>query len=127
MALALFKAKPARKRVHKPVEVFQLRNNKLIREELTREGHDSINEEAMSVDVEDWVDEDDAVQLERVKAAAAARMRLRIRVVNALFAHADEKELDAINKVIEAEKAGKIVGGNNDGDGEHRTPAEYQA
>ncbi|KAJ7169287.1 hypothetical protein C8R43DRAFT_945233 [Mycena crocata] len=117
LARSLFKAKPARKRLHKPVEIFQLRNNTLIREECLREGHDSINEESMANVVVDWVNEDDSVQVARIKAAQAARMHLRNRVVHALFAEASDEELQAIAEVMEREKAGELVTGDDADDG----------
>ncbi|KAJ7159048.1 hypothetical protein C8R43DRAFT_1124685 [Mycena crocata] len=128
LAKSLFKAKPQRKRAHKAIEIFQLRNNRLIREECTREGHDSINEESMAAAVVDWVNESDADQLARIKAAQAARLRLRNRVVRALFAEASEEELQAIAEAMEGEKAGEFVSGDEDDAGlPARTPAEFQA
>ncbi|KAJ7467362.1 hypothetical protein B0H11DRAFT_2239343 [Mycena galericulata] len=127
LARALFKAKPTRQRIHKPIEVFQMRNKTQIREELTHEGHDSLNEESMAPAVDNWVDEADSVQVSRIKDAAAQRMRLRTKVVKALFAEADDEELAAITAIIEQEKAGDVVSGD-DKDGQPlRTPAELQA
>ncbi|KAJ7439019.1 hypothetical protein B0H11DRAFT_2254140 [Mycena galericulata] len=127
LARALFKAKPTRQRVHKPIEVFQMRNKTQIREELTHEGHDSLNEESMAPAVDNWVDEADSVQVSRIKDAAAKRMRLRTKVVKALFAEANDDELAAIAAIIEQEKAGDVVLGD-DKDGQPlRTPAELQA
>ncbi|KAJ7112864.1 hypothetical protein C8R43DRAFT_961723 [Mycena crocata] len=124
----LFKAKPTRRRVHKPIEVFQLRNNDQIREECRLEGHDELNEEVMSKAVDNWVDEDDDEQVARVREAAAARLRIRNRVVNALFADATVEELAAIAEVVENEKtSGKVNDQEDNGDGSMRTPAEYQA
>ncbi|KAJ7137345.1 hypothetical protein C8R43DRAFT_1132227 [Mycena crocata] len=127
LARSLFKAKPARKRLHKAVELFQLRNNRLIQEECSRKGHDAINEEKMSAAVADWVNESDKAQVARIKAAQAARLRLRNRVVHALFAEASDEELAIIADLMEREKAGEIVEGEEDDEGlPARTPAEYQ-
>ncbi|KAJ7120584.1 hypothetical protein C8R43DRAFT_1136748 [Mycena crocata] len=127
LARALFKAKPQRKRLHKAVELFQLRNNRLIQEECSREGHDSMNEESMAAAVANWVDEADEVQVARIKAAQAARMRLRNRVVHALFAEASDEELETIAELMEKEKEGEMVVDEDDDGMPVRTPAEYQA
>ncbi|KAJ7033055.1 hypothetical protein C8F04DRAFT_1261396 [Mycena alexandri] len=127
LARMLFKAKPSRERLHKPIEIFQMRNNESIREACTQEGHDSLNEESFAAANPNWVDETDDAQVRRVKDAAATRMIVRTRVVKALFAEASEEELQAIADVLEREKAGEVVAG---GDGENvggRTPAEYMA
>lgn len=128
MAQALFHAKPARERVHKASEIFQIRNNALIRRECEREGHNDYNEEAVSKTNDKWVDEDDGDTIARIKEAAAIRMRIRTRVVKALFAEASEEELAAIADVMEREKAGEMVKASDDEEPlVKRTPAEYQA
>ncbi|KAJ7114166.1 hypothetical protein C8R43DRAFT_1138450 [Mycena crocata] len=128
LARSLFKAKPPRKRLHKAVELFQLRNNRLIQEECSREGHDAINEETMSRAVANWVDESDKQQVARIKATQAARIRLRNRVAHALFAEASDEELAIIADLMEREKAGEIVEGEEDDEGlPARTAAEYQS
>ncbi|KAJ7096923.1 hypothetical protein C8R44DRAFT_889516 [Mycena epipterygia] len=126
LARALFHAKPARERVHKASEIFQIRNNALIRRECEREGYNEFDGEAMSKTNDNWVNEDDEVTVARTKEAAAIRMRIRTRVVNALFAEASDEELAAIADVIEREKAGEIVRASEDEE-VTRTPAEYQA
>jgi hypothetical protein len=126
LGAALFSAKPARQRTHKAEEIFQMRNNAKIREACTVEGYDSINEESMAPGIDDWVDEDNAVQVARVKAAASARMRIRNRVVRALFAEASEEELAAIADVMEAEKAGETTLSEERG-ADERTPEELHA
>ncbi|KAJ6455104.1 hypothetical protein C8R47DRAFT_1228420 [Mycena vitilis] len=128
LARMLFKAKPPRSRAHKAIELFQIRNNARIHEECVREGHDSLNEAAVAkAQGAAWVDEDDAVQVARVKELARARLALRTRVVKALFAQASDEELAAIAQLMEQEKAGDIVGCEEDGDMANRSPAEYQA
>ncbi|KAJ7085639.1 hypothetical protein B0H15DRAFT_801800 [Mycena belliarum] len=125
LSFALFKAKPPRRRVHKPMEIFQIRNNALIREECTRLGHDELNEAAMAPSVEGWVDEDDEAQVARIKKAAAERMRLRTRVVKGLFAQATEEELEVIAEELEREKKGEEQ--DEERGPEERSPAELQA
>ncbi|KAJ7709413.1 hypothetical protein B0H16DRAFT_1745814 [Mycena metata] len=127
LARMLFKAKPSRERLHKPIEIFQMRNNESIREACTREGHDSLNEESFAAANPSWVDETDDAQVRRVKDAAATCMMVRTRVIKALFAEASEEELQAIADILEREKAGEVVaGGDNEAVG-GRTPAEYMA
>ncbi|KAJ7083943.1 hypothetical protein B0H15DRAFT_951697 [Mycena belliarum] len=125
LSFALFKAKPPRRRVHKPMEIFQIRNNTLIREECTRLGHDELNEAVMAQSVEGWVDEDDASQVARIKKVAGERMRLRTRVVRALFAEATEEELALIAEELEKEKKGEEPDAERGP--EERSPAELQA
>ncbi|KAJ6489323.1 hypothetical protein C8R47DRAFT_1196127 [Mycena vitilis] len=109
-------------------QLFQIRNNARIHEECVREGHDSLNEAAVAkAQGTAWVDDDDAVQVARVKELARARLALRTRVVKALFAQASDEELAAIAQLMEQEKAGDIVGCEEDGDMVNRSPAEYQA
>ncbi|KAJ7662667.1 hypothetical protein DFH06DRAFT_1325023 [Mycena polygramma] len=133
LAKLLFKAKPARRRLHKALEIFQIRNNAVIREECARQGHDLLNEATVSQTVEGWVDEDDAVQVARVKADAAARMQIRLRVVNALFTQASPEESAAIAAVMAREKAGEPepdVEVDENGvarEPPSRSPTEYQA
>ncbi|KAJ7076278.1 hypothetical protein B0H15DRAFT_805718 [Mycena belliarum] len=125
LSFALFKAKPPRRRVHKPMEIFQIRNNALIREECTRLGHDELNEAAMAPSVEGWVDEDDTAQVARIKKAAAERMCLRTRVVRSLFAQATEEELEVIAEELEREKKGEEQ--DEERGPEERSPSELQA
>ncbi|KAJ7182792.1 hypothetical protein C8R43DRAFT_940887 [Mycena crocata] len=103
LASALFSMKPTRRRVHQPIEIYQKRNAVLIRETLTAQGFDQLNEGHMAM-VVDGEEEAQEVQSARVKSAQKERMRVRTTVVRELFANAPELEREAIEAEIQEEK-----------------------
>ncbi|KAJ6596597.1 hypothetical protein B0H10DRAFT_1960067 [Mycena sp. CBHHK59/15] len=93
-----------RRRAHQAIEVFQKRNRDKIRDTLTAEGYDNLNEEKMADDVDDWTNESEDSAAERLKATKSEHMRLRTHMVQALWAEADTTEREAVEKEVEREK-----------------------
>ncbi|KAJ6457761.1 hypothetical protein C8R47DRAFT_1227286 [Mycena vitilis] len=104
LAAALFSAKPTRRRAHHVTEVFQQRNAEKIKEELNKRGFNTLNEEVMAMDVEDWLNESREAQVARIKEAKRKRMLLRTEVVSELIGMAPESERQAIAETIQQEK-----------------------
>lgn len=106
LALAFMKkTRPAGRRAHQAVEVFQKRNKGKIREALTERGFDSINEATRVAEREEDEEEETLEeQEEHVRAARAERMRLRTEVVSELWANASAEERAEVRKEVEKEK-----------------------
>ncbi|KAJ7721145.1 hypothetical protein B0H16DRAFT_1738469 [Mycena metata] len=114
-----------RRRAHKPIEVFQMRNPELIKQALTTEGYDNIT----SVDdaPDDFTDEADGTPEAAKKSLKSIRMRLRTRVVKALFEATSDEEMQACVETVEKEKEklrAEELAGETDGD--DKTAPQYQ-
>ncbi|KAJ6457562.1 hypothetical protein C8R47DRAFT_1227370 [Mycena vitilis] len=120
LAAALFSAKPTRRRVHHVAEVFQQRNAEQVREELDKRGFNTLNEEFMAMDVEDWLNESRDAQVARIREAKKRRMLLRNEVVNELIGLAPDSERHAIAETIQEEKESmaKTAAGGSESIGE---------
>ncbi|KAJ7170312.1 hypothetical protein C8R43DRAFT_944831 [Mycena crocata] len=104
LANELFKKKAARRRAHRPVELFQKRNKALVDAALDAAGFFEINEAQMAAKVEDWENESEETQKARIKAAQAERMQMRQQVVDKLFSEASDDELRSIDELVAEEK-----------------------
>ncbi|KAJ6566707.1 hypothetical protein B0H19DRAFT_1066991 [Mycena capillaripes] len=120
---------PKRRRAHQPIEVFQKHNKAAIREALDEAGYNTLNEEKMADDVDDWADESEDTAAARIKATKSERMCLRTRVVQALWAEASVEEREAVEAEVTREKLEiydqEIAADRFTASGE-RTPAQFQ-
>jgi hypothetical protein len=94
---------PTRQRAHKHVEIFQIRNAELIRDKLAEEGHNDIPD-SVGDDTDDWTDESQDTPEALKKRRKSERMRIRTRIVQALWAEAEEEERKAVEEEVEKEK-----------------------
>lgn len=104
LANLLFSKKPAVPRVHRPLEAFQKLFAERINDALRDSGYFAMNEEQVSKDMDNWVDESNEEQMARVKEMQRERMRVRMRVVKQLFEDASPGDLEAIDEMIGEEK-----------------------
>jgi hypothetical protein len=94
---------PTRQRAHKPVEIFQIRNAGRIRDMLAEEGYND-TPDSVGDDTDDWTDESQDTPEAIKKRRKSERMRMRTRVVQALWAEAEEEERKAVEEEVEKEK-----------------------
>ncbi|KAJ7699073.1 hypothetical protein B0H17DRAFT_1196647 [Mycena rosella] len=129
------KMRPVGRRVHHPVEIFQMRNKGRIRAKLTERGHDSLNEAARRAAKEGSNDSDDEEetleeQEAHAKASRSERMRMRTSVVAELWRDASEEERQAVSREIAREKAEldrqRRKEEEESGERSAPTPTEYQ-
>jgi hypothetical protein len=94
---------PTRQRVHKHIEIFQIRNAGLIRDRLAEDGYNNIPD-SIGDDADDWTDESQDTPEALKKRKKSARMRMRTRVVQGMWAEASKEEREAVEQEVENEK-----------------------
>ncbi|KAJ7705758.1 hypothetical protein B0H16DRAFT_1747117 [Mycena metata] len=115
-----------RKRAHKPIKIFQMRNPELVKTALTTAGYDNIT--AVDDDPDDSTDEADGTAAAGKKSLKSVRMRVRTRVVAALYAEASDEEIkgceDAVLEEKEKLREEELAEENNES--QERSPSQFQ-
>ncbi|KAJ7744335.1 hypothetical protein B0H16DRAFT_1727276 [Mycena metata] len=112
-----------RKRAHKPIEIFQIRNPELVKTALTDAGYDNIT--SVDDDPDDFTDEADGTPAAAKKSLKSVRMRMRTRVVAGLYTEASDEEVKACEDTVAEEKE-KLREEEEKNESQERSPSEFQ-
>jgi hypothetical protein len=93
---------PTCQRVHKHIEIFQMRNAGLIRDRLAEDGYNDIP--SIGDDDDDWTDESQDMPEALKKRKKSVCMRMQTRVVQGMWAEALKEERKAVEQEVENEK-----------------------